>query len=229
MFIYKLIKYVIFTLCITWQSYSFSIPILDQSQLVGGGSSGFHTIFERAQTFTVGLTGQLNQIDISMKHISASSGLVFSLYNTTGGIPDEISLLSFTRPASLVNIGLNSFDLSLFDVFVNNGDQLAFGVRTDNTTSDVMSLESIGFSHSDPYPGGTIFLRDISGLHPTYPVWTQNPPASLPYEYDLVFSTFVDPSAAILVAEPISLSLYGLIFVMALSIRRSITTYKTKY
>jgi hypothetical protein len=98
--------------------------ILDQSS--PGGSPGFgtssdsSTTFRRAQTFTVGVTGTLIEVDVAS--FSSSAVGFLNLLSTSGGVPSTI--LQSTSIQSLVSDnGFLDFSVSLG---VTAGEVLAF-------------------------------------------------------------------------------------------------------
>jgi hypothetical protein len=98
--------------------------ILDQSS--PGGSAGFATSFDsdttfrRAQTFTVGVTGTLVEVDVAS--FSSSAVGFLNLLSTSGGVPSTV--LQTTSIQSLVSDnGFLDFSVSLG---VTAGEVLAF-------------------------------------------------------------------------------------------------------
>jgi hypothetical protein len=88
---------------------------------------------EIAQTFTVGRAGTLTRIDAQLVRIFGTEGsAIFTLYNTTGGVPNEVlgirSLNWDAIPST--GFGYQSFDVSSLAIPVTVGQVLAFGIKS---------------------------------------------------------------------------------------------------
>jgi hypothetical protein len=134
--------------------------VQDQSYLVSNGVTFSSTTtditsFRRAQTFTVGVTGTLVEIDLSIDPISISpfSTGSLNLLSTSAGVPTAILQTSPTVTNTLVG-GFLDFTFSLN---VIAGEVLAFELVTTRNPSLASPLFMKG---SDPggYAGGSDFF-----------------------------------------------------------------------
>jgi hypothetical protein len=162
-------------------------PILDQSYdpsgniTVNAGFSGMNSNQERAQTFEVGVTGQLTSISVFVE--------VFS--PVTGNLDLDTPLASASLPASAVPLASNgggfvNFDLSSFNIQVTAGEELAIDLHASPGASVFGWLGA----NNDPYPNGESYERVI-GNHD----WVGSSGT------DLGFQDFVNPGVAA-VPEP---------------------------
>ena len=140
---------------------------------------------DKAQTFTVGISGRLVKVDVDISRDSqTASDLLFDLRPTSNGKPVEDNGLAFLQiriPAQTVPLtrSLLSIDLSSYNLWVNSGDLLAFVVRADNNERTY----SVYGSNNNPYPSGAHYTRD-----PGYgfTMWSNDPGC------DSGFRTYVD-------------------------------------
>jgi hypothetical protein len=188
-------------------------PVLDQSMVPpdpptdfsGFGSVAFNQ--QRAQTFTVGITGVLTQVSVDLERFGTGAGnLVMEIRQTTlqGGVYFPVSngfLLQTSVPATSVPAApivnaFTTFDLSVVGLQVNAGDHLAIVLYAQGGSGYEFNWEG---AINNPYPAGEAFERVI-GNHE----WVNE--SSFAQNYDLGFQTFVDsgPAAA---PEPSSLLL----------------------
>jgi hypothetical protein len=146
---------------------------LDQSQT---GTSGFARIFgpnsssgpnSLAQTFTAGLTGGLDRVDLVLSQVFANAPLtvVASASLSASSVPIDTDWveIGFGSPPSVVS-----------------GTQYAIVVYTGNQTRADAEFDDFG-SAGDPYSGGTMWSSSASP--PT--TWTQRP------DIDIAFKTYV--------------------------------------
>jgi hypothetical protein len=167
---------------------------------------------ERGQTFTVGTAGVLSAIDIRVFNYSESNpDLVFSIYETTDGIPNEASLFSLSIAAeSLPYMPFDEYqalsnqehldlfewvnvDISSFGLNVEVGEVLAFGFATEggeNGANGVFRVNSGFYSDGSPspYSDGKSIRRVIDPNDSSYQFW---PTWDLSDEVDLGFRTHV--------------------------------------
>jgi hypothetical protein len=170
---------------VVWSgSIATSAPILDQSFIpfpanptpflgIGLDSSG-------AQTFTVGITGILTEIDVFIQRNGPIlSDLHLDVRPTVNGVPtanDSAALGSVTLPTPILGTtpSFIAFDFSSLDIRVSQDDLLAI----------VLSGNAQWFGNfGDPYPRGASFFRflpnDFSPSHDG--------------SVDVGFRTFVEP------------------------------------
>jgi hypothetical protein len=149
-------------------------PILDQEYDPGAISAAagifgptppnFSGIYQDvAQTFTVGLTGQLTSVEFLLSSIGTPPGdLILDIRGTTGGVPNEndasvlgSSVLTATvlgSPAAFV-----SFDLTASNIQVTTGQVLAIVLRSrDSTLGDDYRANG---DEGGTYAGGAGYLR----------------------------------------------------------------------
>lgn len=180
-------------------------PILDQS---ADGPAGFPELVfssqQLAQTFTVGLTGQLTRVDVKIRKeenppLSPGpiSPLLLDIRPTASGAPQEadspVLASASIAPATIPTVlGFVSIDLS--PIAVNAGDVLAIALLV--SPGETGSFRWAGTS-TDAYGGGRFFARNAA------------PPADVfaPFGSDLVFRTFVDTAT---VPEPATLTIFGI-------------------
>jgi hypothetical protein len=213
-------------LAIVLSSFSQAAIIQDQSS---GGPDGFtstrclgcpNSIFDIAQTFTVGQDGILAQVDIDNVYLNLSNGgsttgapLLFDIRNTTSfGLPvadNSLALATLAMPTSSMPTTSFSppmvFDLRPFALSVNTGDVLALILRSND------NVFAFGTSADNAYSGGQYTQRFSANAE--FPTFVAE---SFPNGVDLSFTTYVDVPA-VSVPEPsslvlLSLGLFGLGF-----------------
>jgi hypothetical protein len=189
-----------------------AVPVLDQSfepqnplLLLGTASEG-----NSAQTFTVGITGVLSQVDVLIEQNGPFPELRLDVRPTVDGLPiedDNAALASVTVPLAAIPFprAFLSFDVSSFGIHVSQGELLAivltgnarwYGVAPGIGTPAVEGLAPVA---DDPYPGGAAYFRGPPGA-PTFSL-----PGGGRLVADLGFRTFVD-----VVPEPTTFMLFGI-------------------
>lgn len=175
-------------------------PVLDQSTL--GPDAGFSVTMgpghALAQTFTVGVAGELTGVAFSLFDRGRTGGaLIAEIRTTASGVPTSTVLASVSLDPSQVKdpiptmpVGpadLNLIDLSAFDIQVGVGDVLALVLTIDPS--------SVGYGASallpDSYADGSLHSKQPTGFESF-----EGP--------DLPLQTFVEPLA---IPEPASLAL----------------------
>jgi uncharacterized membrane protein len=129
--------------------------------LKGVGGSVHH-----AQTFTVGVSGTLESVDILINQFGTPGDLLFDIRDTTGGVPlenDGTTLAAVAVPPSDVPTtqAWVSVDVSSFNVLVQVGDVLAIVLRTSGAGGYQWGAEQ-----GNPYSGGAPYFRNPG------PSWT---------------------------------------------------------
>jgi hypothetical protein len=151
----------------------------------------------KAQTFTVGITGELASIEVYLilAHYDGVSSFNFDLYAMSNGMPISTPLASITRPLSNIpstRMDWLSFDLNPFNISVNSGEILAIALSTNNPNTVWW-----GGNQNNAYTAGSEYYS-VNG-----PPWIQSTSG-----FDAVFKTYVDTGATA-VPEPATMLLLG--------------------
>ena len=177
--------------------------ILDQSQeQMSSSSFVISPDWSIAQTFTAGLSGQLEKMDLYLKNFFAPDlyPSTVSIVNTIDGVPSG-SVLGTIYADTLIK-GWNSIDFLSEDVLLVTGIQ--YGIILNNDDPERYAGPSTQWAaiDSDVYAGGAPWSY-------TDGEWTQEvtPPGGGPvetfYDKDVAFRTWMVP-------EPATLLLLGL-------------------
>jgi hypothetical protein len=153
---------------------------------------------DHAQTFTVGIGGQLTSVDVFIsKGPNATQDLLFDVRRTNGGVPIEDndlgtdSVLANARvPVSVVSINQFRFiniDISTFNVLVSPGEVLALVLRPSEpfVPGDDDGYGWGGNLDDNQYIGGAKYSRSVARGIP----WQLFPTR------DLGFATYVRPTS----------------------------------
>ena len=180
-----------------------AVPIVDQELEPSiGASSGLWTIWDDAQTFTVGLNGELVGFDL---YLWAAEDMVthnvnWEIQTTSAGLPDEGTLASGMFFSDIVPVGQGFSHIGLASGFsVNAGDVLALVIDGQARHPDSSLRWQAGLDGGATYAGGEAFFRRDGSA-----VWD---PIVSGRTSDFGFRTYVDVSS---VPEPASLALLGL-------------------
>jgi len=166
-------------------------PILDQyyAPETTNYSNG---AYEKAQTFTVGITGMLDSVDVYIdRGAGIESDLLFDIRGTTDGVPNddnENTLVSVTVPYDTVptTLGFFSIDISSYGLSVTEGDVLAIVLRSlPKSASDYTWYGT--YTPPDGYANGDYYVRH------TLTYWTAPDSGN----DDMVFRTYVEPTFTI--------------------------------
>ncbi len=145
--------------------------ILDQSAdafAAGAGGGPVVSNFQStAQTFTVGITGLLAQIDLQAQQLGGGSipsdDLILSILGTTGGVPDLNQTLGSVAiapgdvpPDDVNNVQIFSVDVSGLGIFVSVGDLLAIELSYPTGQEGYFWYAA----EVDFYNGGGAFIRN---------------------------------------------------------------------
>lgn len=119
--------------------------------------------FQDAQTFTVGISGRLSQIKVPLVNLSgAEAGVTMQIVAVVDGVPDEgQSLGEVTIPSTAIPTEFGAtgnpaqwatFDLTGLEIQVDQGQVLAFIVRTLSTSAYLFNPEStLGYANGTGY------------------------------------------------------------------------------
>lgn len=177
-------------------------PIVDQSfDAVGAGAfSGVGITSDQiaAQTFSVGMDGLLDQIDLQLRQSNQpDEDVTLSILTTSAGSPTANNLGSVNISQSdipefsFINSDFISIDVSGLGIFVTAGDILAIELATTATSGHYTWMDVLS---GNPYPGGEVFAQ----LAPSTD-WIATP-------WDAGFQTWVNSSP---VPEPATILLFG--------------------
>jgi hypothetical protein len=165
---------------------SASAGTIDQEQttfgmFTDGGVNSFQSL---AQTFTAGITGRLDQVDLMLDKVNSSPDpITVEIRNTAGGKPGTTALASASIPNSAIGT-TKAFVSATFGTpaGVTAGTQYALVAHS----MDMTGLVGWSFQQAtDPYPRGGGFNSDQS---PPIDSWNE-PPGD-----DFAFRTYVAPS-----------------------------------
>jgi hypothetical protein len=178
-------------------------PVGIDQQNVGTRLGGFGiggTTSAIAETFSVGVTGVLTQLDLSVFNPNPGSTqfpdpLSIQIRSTSAGQPVSTALRSMTVP--LASVTVDRLALTSFvgwNVDVTAGEVLAIVLTTG-------ANGNYGWSIACCYSGGDMFVSRGSGFVPIFPNVSAIPG-------DFIFRTYVDPTGTTSATpEPASLLL----------------------
>lgn len=160
---------------------------LDQSYLPSPLTNGLEVTANQpvTQTFTVGRTGQLLQVEISrIEHhngVSANPLQIDVVTTDAAGVPTATVLASATVPPGGVSISIAPLliDVSAFNVFVQAGQRLGLALTSPNGPG-TPSYAWWGEAPGGGYANGQVFIQQTLSLS----VW------------DLAFQTWVADTAS---------------------------------
>ena len=169
-------------------------PVVQGSGNVASGFATFNTDQERGQTFNVGLTGILSQVDVYVRRFAGSGNvgdLILDIRGTqadgrpttgTGNHLVRASLPATAVPLGPQPAGFVSFDLSGFNLAVTQGQQLAIALHAGSAEGGTdITYQWIGSTGNGYAAGGS--SGRVIGNHE----WT-----ALDTNVDLGFRTWVD-------------------------------------
>lgn len=160
-------------------------PTLDQSHL--GGGTLRDTIYgnrQLAQTFTVGLAGTLDSIELDLyyRRGAPTQAITVDVRGTTNGLPNGATQgfgsVQFDTSVLTTTFMLYSIDFSSFSIPVAVGDQLAIVLTSADDYSNAADWHQ---AYSNPYPGG----RKYNDLGTAGATWDTK-------DYDAYFQTYVE-------------------------------------
>jgi len=186
-----------------------AVSVLDQQNVFTSSIGDTANAFSQSigQSFTVGIAGELTQVDVYVTRFGfTTDNLVFRLYSTDGGGMPNVQLGTdlFRTPADIPTTAeFETFDVSAFNVSVNVGDVLALVITSTGSTSYILP-----FSETSLYAGGQP-VRQVMNIPPD--PWQPNPGVTRDYG----FRTFVEP-----IPEPAAMGLLGVAGMFAIGRRR---------
>ncbi len=172
--------------------------VLDQAYLDEGGTFGFGGA--AAQTFTVGITGQLSRIELRLGRIGSPNGNFFAYVRNAQDISTgpNLGALTVSRSSLPFPIQPNTYiglDFLSQDIHVNAGEQYAIIVDARDTPDVEWGLgETVQDSQGFPiggYAGGHSMVGDSNGFN--FVLLPYNPSHSNVVGLDYNFRTFVQP------------------------------------
>jgi hypothetical protein len=155
---------------------------LDQQQTDGSGPPLLISPDSVAESFTAGLGGGIDQVDLYLGKISSPTApLIVEIRNVSGGTPGSVTLASANALASGVPTS-PAFVAIHFAVpaLVSPGTQYAIVAYSSTSGGNEYTWYRSG-STPDPYPGGVLF---VSSTTPPS-TWVPSPTV------DLAFKTYV--------------------------------------
>jgi hypothetical protein len=171
--------------------------VLDQQSMnprpgttIGGGS-----LFDDAQTFTVGISGILRQIDVALAVPMGSPNpftgdLLFQLRSVENGMPGSSVLAEQLLPGSVIPDG----PLFTFDTFFTGlavpvvaGEQLTIVLGSRHLPADSSNFGWVTDT-TEPYAAGALFIQEHDSAGRSSGPW-QNISST-----DAAFRTFVEPT-----------------------------------
>lgn len=176
-------------------------PILDQSYTQQDGYYGPGPFSPQAQTFTVGITGLLTEVDLRISTAPTPnpnpSPIIVEINSLLNGFPAAGSLAAVSVPYASLPTGAPgdfvALDFTHQNLQVFAGEMLAITIRT---TDDGANLEfgrtlDVGDMPVGGYDGGRAFTGEIGNVWFPLPQGDQGFPNSVAWNYD--FKTFVSP------------------------------------
>lgn len=168
--------------------------VLDQqhsfTSSVGNSTNG--DVTQVGQTFTVGVAGTLDHIDVFMFRLGSifdpTGDPLLRVFNTSGGLPTGAPLATVIISELLVplnNAAFVTFDVSSAAVAVNVGELLAFSVTATGGVGPYFLPTDQGSPPEIEYTGGAAVIK--FGGNP----WQMTSPPQ-----DQSFRTFVDAATA---------------------------------
>jgi len=175
-----------------------STPVLDQSQNNDFGSSAYWADRYLAQTFTAGLTGQLDSIDLNI-WVRYHDDSYIEIRDTSGGNPNGTLLGSLFFDNGLTS-GWSNYDFSTENIFLTAGTQYAIILLNNDPDTAERNEAKLSWGTWDPvgYIGGDLWdYTSTTG----WQIMTANGGA------DMEFRTYMEASAS--VPEPATAILFG--------------------
>ena len=197
-------------------------PILDQSQTNDDFVHFLDPTTTLGQTFTVGIAGVLERIDVQLRKTFPGQGpapdydIEMTLQSLSGGLPSGTVLASATvdgntlPAAGLAVTPMTMFDISGAGINVSIGDMFAIVLTAQGTGSEPGDWNIFVSSGSGPdlYTGGNKLQYGSSG-------WFATSNSS-----DWTFQTFVSEGEVVAASEPASMAVVAVGLAGLLLVRR---------
>lgn len=161
---------------------------LDQSQTSTSGLEVTVAASEWvAQTFTAGITGNLDQIDLFLFRVGSPGDLTVQIRGLSGGVPSGSVLASATVAEANVSDSFTWVSAPLSPpAQVTAGVQYAIVLSAPSAAGFPVALYAWNFVFGNPYAGGRVVISSTSGS-------TWGDFASVFDDADTAFKTYVTP------------------------------------
>jgi len=158
--------------------------MLDQSYTATFTVDVVHDVIVAAQTFTPGLTGSLNRVDLSIGRFDNAGPLTVSIQTTSAGAPTGTVLASVTLPLATVpnDSDVHPVSVALPPSLSTAGTQYAIVLAAPSARPDTAWLWEVDTTGA-AYAGGTALQGDTH-----LGTWTMQSTS------DYTFATYVDPT-----------------------------------
>ncbi len=165
-----------------------SAGTLDQQQTVSNfGGLQVANITSKAQTFTAGLTGQLDQVDLAISNMMATTPLTVQIRNGTATAPGDTVLATASVPTSAVPSSESFIPITFASpAQVTAGTQYSIVALNDSTGWFWYAGKTPDMSPTSAYEGGRLYSTP-NGPPATGPWFEGNTLA------DFEFKTYVTP------------------------------------
>jgi len=164
---------------------------LDQSQpVIGNGSAFVSSFVSTAQTFTSGLTGRLDQVDLAVSRAGApvTLPLTIQIRTASGGVPSATILATVNLPAASIPIASTPAFLSVAVApSVPNTAGVQYAIVLSSGNCGFSNCFHWGFPGTNPYAGGAALQSQSGGPWAATGFLTNS---------DLAFKTYVAQAPA---------------------------------
>jgi hypothetical protein len=161
---------------------------LDQSQTATSGLEVTVAASEWvAQTFTAGITGNLDQVDLFLFRVGSPGDLTVQIQRVSGGVPSGSVLASTTVAQATVSDSFTWVSAQFSPpAQVTSGTQYAIVLSAPSAAGFPVNLYGWNFVFGNPYPGGRVVISSTGGSS-----WGDF--ASVFDDADTAFKTYVTP------------------------------------
>jgi hypothetical protein len=141
---------------------------LDQSQTNFNAALGFGAQRQAAQTFTAGMSGNLDQVDLYLRRVTAlpmeppcnsGSGITVEVRTVSAGVPSNTVLASVNLPASSVPEAFGFVSVPLPVTAVTVGTQYAIVASAPTASCGEFLPYDWGAATGNPYSGGVLLVK----------------------------------------------------------------------